>query len=206
MAVRSLEQVGAPRTHGGGSRQKYILDERGRRLMLALYDGTSARIDELQRQLGAPRYLIRRWAQKMKLTRGSLGMHWRDEDIAYLKRYIKTKTLEEIADALRRTEESVRNKAYALGLLERDAYTLKDICEGLGCVFLTASKWLERGWLKGTRRGETGFWNFTDAQIRAFIIAHPEEIDLRRVEKLWFIDILAGGNHGIGALDNPRNR
>lgn len=201
VTTKPIEGIGARRTHGGGSRQKYILDDRGRRLLLALYDGSSERIDELERRLGVPRYLIRRWAGQMRLTGSGRGARWKSEDIAYLEKHIKSKTLQEIADVLRRTEESVRTKAYLLGLIEREGYTLKDICEGLGCSFELATKWIDKGWLKGTRR-ETGFWSFTDKQIRDFLRTHPLEIDLRRVDQLWFLDVCLD----LGALDNPMNR
>jgi hypothetical protein len=191
--MKNIDQVGAKRTHGGGNPQKYILNERGRHLMLLLYDGTSARIDELQRRLGVPRYLVRRWATQMRLTHSRGGSRWRKEDIAYLEKHINTKTLAEIAEHLCRTEESVRTKAYLLGLLERDAYTLKDVYDGLGSSFTTATKWIDRGWLKGTRRDETSNWYFSDKQIKDFLRAHPYEIDIRRVDQLWFLDLCLGG-------------
>lgn len=211
MPRKPIDQVGARRAFPGGVRQKYILDEPGRRLVIALYDGSSERIDELQRRLGVPRYVILRWASQLGVTRRSQDHWWTPKEIEYLKRHFQRDKAEDIAKHLGCTVMSVRHKAHRLGLSQpRDeGYTLTALCEGLGCHYTKAKRWCDQGWLKGERRanhGSTDPWTFTPKQIRDFIIAHPEEIDLRRVEKLWFIDILAGGRVGIGALDDQRDR
>ena len=52
--IMRAEQVGARRegVHKGGIRQRYSLDEPGRRLLLACYDGRSATITDLARAAG----------------------------------------------------------------------------------------------------------------------------------------------------------
>jgi hypothetical protein len=203
---KPIEQVGVRcRSH-----QKYVLDEPGRRLILALYDSSTERLDELQRRLCVPRYVVKRWARELGVTCGPGRSHWKPEEVEYLKRRFHKDRAEDIAKHLGCTVEHVRNKAYQLGLCQRhdESYTLAGVCEGLGCYHAKAKRWCDEGWLKGTRRtnhADNDPWTFSPKQIRDFIIAHPEEIDLRRVEKLWFIDILAGGE-GIGALDKQQTR
>jgi hypothetical protein len=169
------------------------------------HDGTSECITELQRYLGVPRRIVHRWARAMHLT-GSKGANWTKDEIAYLEKHFNTKRPEEVADYLGRTTLAVKAKAHQLGMDIPDGYSLDEVRQGLGRSWETANKWVKCGMIKGTRCAfNATTWNFTDAQIRDFIIAHPEEIDLRRVEKLWFIDILACRD-GIGCLDNPHNR
>jgi hypothetical protein len=45
------------------------------------------------------------------------------------------------------------------------------------------------------RRKEQGgdTWWITIASVRRFILRYPEEVDLARVEKFWFLDVLTGG-------------
>lgn len=197
-SVKSPDQVGARRMRHGGVPQKYILSEQGRRLLSECYDGTSARIDELQRYLGVPRYIVHRWAREMHLT-GSRGANWAKEEIAYLEKHINSKRSENIAAHLGRTTGAVKAKARQLGINVPDGYSLDEVRQGMGCAWDTANKWVRRGYLKGTRCAFNDHaWDFTDAQIRDFIRSHPEEIDLRRVEKLWFLDVCLD----LGRLDN----
>lgn len=39
-----------------------------------------------------------------------------------------------------------------------------------------------------------------DKWVRDFILAYIAEIDIRKVDKYWFVDLLAGGNIGLGPL------
>lgn len=194
-------QVGAKRTYHGGTPQKWKLDDRGRRLIAECYDGTSRCVDELQRQLGVPRYIIREWAKELGVGRNSPCPRWLPDEVAYLESHINTTAVNAIAEHLGRSENSVRIKARKMGLDVHDGYSLKDIWEGLGCSHTTAVKWVKEGKLKGTRRAfDEGTWHFTDAQIRDFVRSHPMEIDLRRVDQLWFLDVCLGG---LGNLDSP---
>jgi hypothetical protein len=49
---------------------------------------------------------------------------------------------------------------------------------------------------RGTARtGVQGgdMWWISRRQVKSFILRAPEEIDLARVEKIWFLDLLTGG-------------
>lgn len=59
--------------------------------------------------------------------------------------------------------------------------------------------WIDRGWLKAMRRGTQrlpqqggDIWFIRDRAVRQFILSYPEVVDLRKVDKFWFIDLLAG--------------
>jgi len=201
-AAKPVEQVGAKRTRHGGVPQKWVLTEQGRRLMIERYDGSSECISELQRYLGVPRYVVHRWARAMHLT-GSKGANWTEDEIVYLKKHYNAKQTEDIAAYLGRTVLAVKAKASHIGLDVSDGYSLDEVRQGLGRSWETVNKWVKLGWLKGRRcTFNATTWNFTDAQIRDFLRSHPLEVDLRRVDQLWFLDVCLD----LGALDNPRDR
>lgn len=202
-------QVGAKRTVSGGRPQKYFLDERGRRLIQDYYDGSGERTEDLARWLKVPVGTIRKWSQQLGVAR-QRDPRWTEEEIAYLEKNLLKMSFEEIAWKLGRTVTAVRTKANRLSLYRMDVngYTLKDLMLGLGIRdHNKVDKWIERGWIKGKKLPTSDHaahqpWCFSPAQIREFVLAHPEEIDLRRVEKIWFIDIIAGPR-GLGRLDAP---
>ena len=70
-------------------------------------------------------------------------------------------------------------------------------CLGVEVHFVTAA--IQRGQLRARRRGTArtpqqggDIWFIKDEWVRDFILKYPEFIDLRKVEKFWFIDLLAG--------------
>lgn len=81
---------------------------------------------------------------------------------------------------------------------------MRGLCLGLGCDHHTVERWLQKGWLKGTKRHTErtrDMWYFTDQSIRDFVRKHPNEIDPRRADWLWLVDVLVGG---LGELSAER--
>ena len=204
-----IEKIGAKRTgpHKGGIRQKYVLSDQQRRILLERYDGRTETLDELMRYFpGVPRFKVRHWAGEMGLARQKEPF-WTEQDEEYLRQYLHKKSLKDIAKHLGRTVVAVKLKAKRLGVNKtQEGYTMHGLCMGLGCDHHTVERWIKKGWLKGRRRQserENDIWLFTDAQVRAFVKEHPQEIDQRRVEWLWFIDVLLSNTHGLGELELP---
>ncbi len=204
---RSFADVGARRmgSKRGGIPQRYVLDEPGRQLLLARYDGRSETIDDLARRFGVPRWRIRRWAAELGLARQK-EPRWTEDDLHYLEAHLARVGVRELARHLGRTETAVRLKAKRLGTAKGDdGYTMRGLCEGLGVDHHKAERWLAAGWLRGTRRQTErtpqqggDMWLFTDAAIRALVKHHPGEVDPRRVDWIWLIDVLLGGDFGTG--------
>lgn len=207
----TFEQVGQKRTggHTGGVPQKYFLDDHGRRMLMNMYDGTPSTIDMLAQRIGAPRWKIKKWASELGLA-AQRAPAWSAEEMAYLERNLHRKSLADIAKHLKRTKTAVKLKAKRLGVNKttQDGYTMRGLCLALGCDHHKVEKWIEKGWLHGRRRKSErvsaqggDIWLFTDSDIRKLVIAHPNEIDPRRIEWIWMVDLLAGGDHyGIGTL------
>jgi hypothetical protein len=151
--LMALDQIGSKRTesNAGGRQQKYFLDEPGRRLLLAKYDGRTETIDELAERLHVPRWVVMRWARGLGLTRRK-EPPWTREEMNYLESYLYKTSIASIAKHLGRTQTAVQSKAKRLGINKhQEGYTMSGICQGFGCDTKTVKKWLSRGWLRGQR-------------------------------------------------------
>ncbi|SRR6266704_1098453 len=205
--LMTLEQVGAKRVgiHRGGIQQKYFLSDSQRRILLERYDGRTETIDELMHYFpGYPRHVIRKWGRELGLARQK-EPRWTEEDEAYLERNLHRKSLGDIAKHLGRTKTAVHLKAKRIGVNKtQEGYTMRGLCLGLGCDHHKVERWLDRGWIKGKRRQSErteqqggDMWLFTDSAIRDLVVNHPLEIDPRRCDWLWMVELLSGG---LGSL------
>jgi RNA polymerase primary sigma factor len=206
MAKAQERQVGSQRKNAGGLRQKYFLTDAGRELILRHYDSQPATITWLAEQLSTPehplpRWQIRKWAKDLGIARIK-EPPWSEEEVAYLRNSMRRFGLKKVARALGRSETSVKLKARRLGirkLVTGDGYTMRAVCRGLGVDHHQVERWLANGWFWGERResnrhgGQRGdIWYFETEAIRALVRNHSEEIDLRRVDRQWFIEVLLG--------------
>lgn len=194
--------VGARRIpHTGGVEQKYILSEYGRRLIVEGYDGKSVTIDMLAEKLKVSPRTISRWARELGVSKHA-HKKWTEKEEEYIKRYYYKKDVNRIASDLGRTVGSIHQKAKRMELTENVGYNMIDVRMGLGVGYRAINKWINLGWLKGSKKGDSlnDHWDFTEKAIREFIFAHPEEINPRLIDWLWVVDILAG-DKGLGRLD-----
>ncbi|MBV8896603.1 MAG: hypothetical protein JO051_08835 [Acidobacteriaceae bacterium] len=81
-----------------------------------------------------------------------------------------------------------------------NGYSANSLAGALGVDVHKILLWIRRGLLKAERRGTSrtesqggDTWWISDRAVRRFILQAPEEIDLARVEKIWFLDLLTGG-------------
>ena len=69
-------------------------------------------------------------------------------------------------------------------------------------------KWIRFGWLTAEKRGTDrtavqggDIWFIHHEQVYRFVLGHPEEIDLAKVDKLWFLDLVTRGKIGFQLRD-----
>ena len=81
-----------------------------------------------------------------------------------------------------------------------NGYSANSLAGALGVDVHKVLLWIRRGLLKAERRGTErqdcqggDTWWITDRAVRRFVFQVPEEIDLARVEKIWFLDVITGG-------------
>ena len=81
-----------------------------------------------------------------------------------------------------------------------DGYSACKLADAFGVDVHKVMLWIRRGLLRASRRGTDRvisqggdiFW-IPRREVKRFILRAPEEIDLGRVEKIWFLDLLTGG-------------
>ncbi len=81
-----------------------------------------------------------------------------------------------------------------------DGYSACQLADALGVEVKKVLRWIQQGVLKAERRGTDrlpqqggDIWWISDAGVRRFVLRYPGEIDLARVEKIWFLSLLTNG-------------
>ena len=177
-------------------RKKYDLDEHATTLLKERYDSRSDTISYLSRALGVPRYTVTHWAQLLGLAR-TKEQPWSERDVAYLEAHFHRRHISTIAKKLKRTATAVSIKSKRLGIRKcGEGYTARSLGLALGVDVHKVTRWIHQGLLKASKRQtdwEYDAYLITDETVREFIVQHPLELDLRHVDGLWLIDLLANG-------------
>ena len=168
-------------------------------LLQARYDcRVPGRVEDLARSFGCSV-----WAVKRRASQISAGPHndyriWTPAQIAFLERNVSCMAIAELARRLGRTAKAVEHKKTALGLgkMRTDGYT----AEGLGLALGVSSHWVAariRGGRLPCRMRQTTRDNdvylITDEDVMQMVINHPLEIDLHKIDQVWFMDLVAMG-------------
>lgn len=81
-----------------------------------------------------------------------------------------------------------------------DGYSACQLADALGVDVRKVLRWIQQGFLKAERRGTQrmpqqggDIWWISDRGVRRFVLRFPQEIDLARVEKIWFLNLLTDG-------------
>lgn len=190
-----------------------------------LYDGTSVKINVIMMRLGRkyPRWQVRKLAAKMGLALTKMPP-WSQEEVQYLFENYPRMGLKKLRagleriDGVKRSFVAIHKKRRRLGITpdQDDGFTLRGLLQLLWkgqenhhIVY----RWVNKGWLLGNRRGTLRTkkqggdqWYFSIESVRSFIIQHPEEIDIRQVDKIPFIKLLAGDTEILASCRCPRCR
>ncbi len=84
-----------------------------------------------------------------------------------------------------------------------DGYSATRLADAFGVDVHKILSWIRRGLLKAQPRGTDrvaaqggDIWWISQRNAKRFVLRAPEEIDLARVEKIWFLDLLTSGKLG----------
>lgn len=100
-----------------------------------------------------------------------------------------------------RTETAIILKLKRIGADRQDPnhYTATGLAALMGVNPSTVSAWCEKGWLNAKRRGTErapiqggDMWWISRKAVRQFIIDSTAHVDIRKVDKFWFVELLAG--------------
>ena len=166
------------------------------------FGGLNRRFQVLNRMVrltGLPRWYIKRQAARLGLTMKMDRRPWTQAELGVVQNLVGRVSAATIAKRLRRPESSVVNKIKRLGTSRRvrEGYTMRDLEQCLGEDHHKISVWIANGWLRdrlqGTNRhGGNGndIHRIRETDVLHFIKHHPQEINLGKVDQVWFLDLV----------------
>jgi len=156
-------------------------------------------LNRMVRLTGLPRWYIKRQAARLGLTMKMDRRPWTQAELKLVDHLVGRVSAATIAKRLHRPESSVVNKLKRLGTSRRvrEGYTMRDLEQCLGEDHHKLSVWIANGWLRdrlqGTNRhGGNGndIHRIRKKDVLHFIKNHPQEINLGKVDQMWFLDLV----------------
>ena len=167
-------------------------------------------VKPLAEQLGLPRWRVSKRALELGLVSKVAPCQypqtrsWTDAERQIVVKYASA-TLTHIGRKLReagfcRSENAI--KIFILrhiGPKPKEDYSACRLAKLMGIDGHAVIRWIREGWLKGTAMGTArsdrqggDIWVVRPEDAREFIIGHLAMIDLRKVDKFWFVELLTG--------------
>jgi hypothetical protein len=194
---------------GGKPRRKYLFTDQIDQFIREIYrshPGAKTRpgIHMLAKKVDMPEWALRKRARELGLAR-TKELPWSEPELTILARYAwmsdERIRLKLKASGYSRTATGIHLKLRRMKFKHDPSfYSAHGLAQALGIDSHAVSRWIKRGYLKaqlrGTARGERqhgDVYLIREKDIRRFIVEHPSEIDLRKVDQLWFLDLLTNG-------------
>lgn len=183
----------------------------------AVYQGMTGRgqVNKLARELGLPRRKITQHAiQQGWVAKKHKTPDWTERELRILETSAHL-CLERIQKNLKKAGFSrsvtgiVLKRKRMRFLKNLGGQSARGLAECFGVDVHCIMRWIRLGYLKARKRGtnrterQGDHWYIKDMWVRDFIINCVDEIDFRKIDKYWVVDLLAGGYYGIGAMKIP---
>jgi hypothetical protein len=190
-------------------RRKYIftiqLDDRIREIYLS-HSGTKTRpgIKQLSERVGIPHWTLKKRARELGLAR-TKEKPWGEAELVILERYAwmsdERIRLKLKAAGYPRSATAIHSKLRRMRFKSDPSfYSAKGLADALGIDSHVVARWIKAGHLRaqlrGTKRTERqggDTYLIREKDVRRFILERPTEIDLRKVDQLWFLDLITNG-------------
>lgn len=147
-----------------------------------------------------PRWWVSKRAAKLGLVSPRFKEPaWTDAEIELITEYAHkhSKTLQKMLSrrGFSRTETAINVKLKRLSADRTDPHNLNanQLATVMGVDRKTVGGWIAKGLLKAVRREKSeldDFWQISRKDVRRFVTENVAVIDLRKVEKFWFVDLL----------------
>ena len=92
----------------------------------------------------------------------------------------------------------VKRKRMRFSTVDTDHFTASQLAAEFGVDIKAVTRWIEKGWLQAKRRGTERTaaqggdqWWIKRSQVKKFVVESIGVIDIRKVNKVWFVDLLA---------------
>jgi hypothetical protein len=191
------------------SRRKYVFTNQIDELIRVIYldrPGAKTRpgIRILAKKVGIPHWALKKRARELGLAR-TKEKPWSEPELEILARYAwmsdERIRLKLKAAGYSRTVTGIHLKLRRMKFKHDPSfYSANGLAQALGIDSHAVSRWIRSGHLKakvrGTARGEKqngDIYLIFEKDVRRFILEHPTEIDLRKVDQLWFLDLITNG-------------
>ena len=161
-------------------------------------------ITNCARKLEMPRWAVVRRGRDLGLARSKERL-WSEGEVGLLERWgqltdaVIQRKLK--AAGYSRSLNGIHLKLKRLRIRQNlDGYSAYSLAEAFGVDWHKVGSWIRRNMLRATRRGTDRtqaqggdtYW-ITHPAVRDFVLRYPDEIDLAKVEKLWFLDLVTAG-------------
>jgi hypothetical protein len=191
------------------AKRKYHFTEQIDQLIRAAYlergtGRTLIGLKPLVRKLGLPHWALKKRARELGLAR-TKEKPWSEPELEILARY-SWMSDERIRLKLKsagfvRTVTGIHLKLKRMKF-KHDAsfYSANGLASAFGIDSHVVSRWIRSGCLRARARGTArrpaqngDIYLIHEKDVRRFVIEHPTEIDLRKVDQLWFLDLITNG-------------
>jgi hypothetical protein len=190
-------------------RRKYLFTDQIDQLIREIYlshPGAKTRpgIRMLAKKVGIPHWALKKRARELGLAR-TKELPWSEPELDILERYAwmsdERIRLKLKAAGYSRTVTGIHLKLRRMQFKHDPRfYSANGLAQALGIDSHAVSRWIKRGHLKaqlrGTARGKQqngDIYLIREKDVCRFILEHPTEIDLRKVDQLWFLDLITNG-------------
>jgi len=184
---------------------KYFITPEAHELIKKVYQTSSGNgeVKALAKYLKLPRWKVSRYAiQQGWIARQKKEPPWSEDELTILERnaHLSPEVLQLRLKqrGYSRTTTGIVLKRKRLRLLSSlDGQSACSLAECLGVDVHVITRAINDGRLKAQRRGMArkavqggDIYYIRDKQVRDYIINNVHEIDIRKVDKLWFVDVL----------------
>jgi hypothetical protein len=191
------------------SRRKYFFTDQIDQLIREIYLNhrdakTGFGVRPLAKKVGMPHWALKKRARELGLAR-TKELPWSEPELATLARYAwmsdERIRLKLKAAGYARTVTAIHLKLKRMKFKHDGSfYSACSLTQALGIDPHAVTRWIKSGHLKakfrGTARTEQqngDSYLIQEKDVRRFILEHPTDIDLRKVDQLWFIDLITNG-------------
>lgn len=179
--------------------KKYVWTPERDALLRQHYDGRiKGRSTQVAARLGWPKWAICKRAAVLGLCYPADRRDWTKKEESFVSWHAGYRTVNWMSKQLKRSLSSVvlKLKRMKISRRIRKGYTMRDLELCFGIDHRGIEKWVRAGQLKIRKRHTKrplDIWWVEDAQILAFIQAHPMAFRLDKVDQQWFMDLITNG-------------
>ena len=167
-------------------------------------DGDRCALKRVSRDIGWPPYAIYKRGAELGITRAK-EQPWTQDEEELLERvgHLTPSGIQRrlAAAGYSRSVAAIQLKLNRNRIKQNlDGYSANGLARAFGVDVRKVLTWIRRGLLKAYGRGTDRLpvqggdvWWIPQREVRRFVLRAPEEIDLARVEKIWFLDLLTSG-------------